>query len=59
MKKKCLICEEEAQYAIKNTKDYYCKECAEEQFGDITYLVSFAQKEEKLMDSEPVEEHRT
>lgn len=39
MKRKCLICEEEAQYAIKDTKDYYCKECATEQFGDITYLI--------------------
>lgn len=39
MKRKCLICEEEAQYAIKDTMDYYCKECATEQFGDISYLI--------------------
>ena len=24
--KKCLICKEEAKFAIKDTKDYYCKE---------------------------------
>jgi hypothetical protein len=40
MSKRCLICEQEATYAIKNTKDYYCKECAQDQFGDISYLVS-------------------
>lgn len=39
MPKKCLICEEEATFAIKDTNDYYCKECAEEQFDDTSYLV--------------------
>ncbi|MFA6888978.1 MAG: hypothetical protein WC254_05790 [Candidatus Woesearchaeota archaeon] len=38
--KKCLICEEKASFAIKDSQDYYCKECAEEQFGDISYLVT-------------------
>ena len=37
--KKCLICEEEAKFAIKSTNDYYCEECAQDQFGDISYLV--------------------
>lgn len=47
--KRCLICEKEARFAIKNTKDYYCEECAEDQFGDISYLVKIeeaAQKQE-------------
>ncbi len=39
MTKKCIICEDKAQYAIKNTKDYYCQECASEQFKDISYLI--------------------
>lgn len=48
--KKCLICEEEAKFAIKNTKDYYCEECAQDQFGDISYLVKIdevSQQQEK------------
>ena len=39
MSKRCLICEQQAKYAIKSTKDYYCEECAQDQFGDISYLV--------------------
>ena len=34
-----MICEEEARFAIKDTKDYYCEECATDQFGDISYLI--------------------
>ena len=47
--KKCLICEEEAKFAIKHTKDYYCEECAQDQFGDISYLVKIEEvtKQEK------------
>ncbi len=40
MPKKCVICKEEALFAIKNTNDFYCKDCAEEQFDDVSYLVS-------------------
>lgn len=39
MPKKCIICEEEAIFAIKDMNDYYCKDCAEEQFEDVSYLV--------------------
>ncbi len=42
--KKCLICEEEAKFAIKHTKDYYCEECAQDQFGDISYLVKIGEE---------------
>ncbi len=45
--KKCLICEEEAKFAIKNTKDYYCEECAQDQFGDISYLVKIEEAVEQ------------
>ena len=47
--KKCLICEEEAKFAIKSTNDYYCEECAQDQFGDISYLVKIEEvtKQEK------------
>jgi hypothetical protein len=40
MSKKCILCEDAANLAIKATADYYCKECAEEQFGDLDCLVS-------------------
>lgn len=38
MPKKCIICGAEAKYAIKGTSDYYCEECAEENFSDISLL---------------------
>jgi|TARA_B100002003_G_C13956999_1_gene463717 hypothetical protein len=38
MPKKCIICDKEAQYAIKESSDYYCEGCAEENFGDISCL---------------------
>lgn len=36
--KKCLICEKQAEYCIKDSSDYYCKECTEDHFGDLSYL---------------------
>lgn len=59
MKKQCLICEEEeAQYAIKDSKDYYCKDCATEQFGDISYLVPIEEKNAKKTAIEKLEENQ-
>ncbi len=40
MPKKCIICDEEAKFKIKDTPDYYCQECAEESFADLTVLQS-------------------
>ena len=40
MAKKCIICQDPAAFAIKATNDYYCKECAENQFEDVTFLIS-------------------
>jgi len=39
MGKKCIICHEEAVYKIKDTSDYYCEQCAEENFSDLKMLV--------------------
>ena len=36
--KKCIICGSEAAFSIKATSDYYCQDCAEEHFDDISYL---------------------
>ena len=38
MGKKCIICEDDAQFCIKNTSDFYCYECAQENFSDIELL---------------------
>ncbi|MBS3168897.1 hypothetical protein J4210_00285 [Candidatus Woesearchaeota archaeon] len=48
MSKKCIICNAEAGYMIKDTSDYYCGECAEEHFGDITLLVKMEAEAQKL-----------
>ena len=39
MPKKCFICGQPAQYFIKDSSDYYCEECAVENFGDVSMLV--------------------
>ena len=40
MSKKCSVCQEQtAKFAIKDSSEYYCKECADENFGDISLLV--------------------
>lgn len=37
--KTCFICEKEkAEYVIKGTDDFYCKDCAEDAFGDLELL---------------------
>ncbi len=38
MPKKCIICEDEAEYGIRGTSDYYCKKCAKENFADLGLL---------------------
>jgi hypothetical protein len=37
--KRCILCGSKAQFGIKNSNEYYCKECAEMQFGDLGYLI--------------------
>ena len=48
MAKKCIMCGEEAKYCIKDTSDYYCEECAEENFGDVSMLIKVEEKAQKL-----------
>jgi len=38
MGKKCIICGKPAEYCIKGSSEFYCKECAEENFSDIELL---------------------
>ena len=49
MAKKCIICEEkEAKLQIKDSKESYCEECAEESFGDISVLVRIEEEAKRL-----------
>jgi hypothetical protein len=48
MAKKCNICGKEAKYLVKDSRDFYCEECAEEQFGDIAMLVRVEDQAVKL-----------
>lgn len=38
MPKKCILCEDKATFVVKDTNNYYCLECASEQFSDISLL---------------------
>lgn len=48
MTKKCIVCTEEAAYKIKDTSDYYCSECAQEHFADLTLLVKVEEEAQRL-----------
>ncbi len=57
MGKKCTVCDAEARYKIKDTSDYYCQECAQENFADLSLLVKVEEEaqhsKEFLKDQEP------
>jgi len=48
MGKKCIICNEEASYRIRDISDYYCQDCAEENFGDLSVLVKVEEEAQAL-----------
>lgn len=48
MTKKCTICNKPAVYRIKDTPDFYCNDCAEENFGDVNMLVKVEEEAQKL-----------
>lgn len=48
MSKKCIICGEEAEFCVKGTSDYYCEECAEENFSDLTLLQKLEEEAKRL-----------
>ena len=47
MKKRCTVCTEEAQYNIKDTSEFYCLECAEENFADLDMLIKLDDHSDK------------
>lgn len=48
MGKKCIVCDAEAAYKIKDTSDYYCQECAQENFADLSLLVKLEEETQRL-----------
>ena len=48
MNKKCVVCDAEAKYKIKDTSEFYCIECAEEHFGDLKMLVTLEDEARRL-----------
>ncbi len=48
MPKKCHICSQEAEFKIKDTNDFYCKDCAIEHFGDLSYLKTIEEEAQLL-----------
>jgi hypothetical protein len=50
MAKKCIICDKEAEFKIKNSNESYCNDCAEEHFGDVSLLVRVEEEAQKLKD---------
>ncbi len=50
MGKRCIVCGEEAVYRIKDTSDFYCTECAQENFADLTMLLKVEEEVTRLKD---------
>jgi hypothetical protein len=50
MAKKCIICGGDAKLQIKGTSDFYCDECAADNFDDLNVLVSVEEKAKKVKD---------
>lgn len=48
MTKKCIVCDADASYKIKDTSDYYCEECAKENFADINLLITVEEEARRL-----------
>jgi uncharacterized Zn ribbon protein len=51
MAKKCIICDAEATYRIKDSTEFYCNECAAENFNDLSYLKKVAEEAERLKEA--------
>ncbi|HLD00966.1 MAG TPA: hypothetical protein VJC39_04430 [Candidatus Nanoarchaeia archaeon] len=50
MTKKCIVCSAEARYKIKDTSDFYCQECAQENFSDLDMLLKIEEEVQRLKD---------
>ncbi len=50
MPKKCMICDAKASFVVKGTHDFFCEECAKENFGDLSVLVAVEEKAAAIKD---------
>jgi len=48
MPKKCIICGVDAMFQIKDTSDYYCEDCAQDNFSDLDLLEKVEESAKKL-----------
>lgn len=48
MVKKCIICHEEAGYKIKDSSEYYCEDCAKDNFSDLDLLITVEEEAQRL-----------
>ena len=48
MSKRCHICGQQAEFKIKDSNDFYCKDCAIEHFGDLSYLNTIEEEAQLL-----------
>ena len=54
MSKKCILCDDAASFAVKDTNNYYCADCASEQFSDLSLLQKISEERKvskELVDS--------
>lgn len=58
MAKKCTLCDAEARYMVKDSSEYYCDECALENFSDVGVLQpieNIDKKSERLVEQKEEE----
>ena len=48
MVKKCVMCEDSAKYKIKDSSDYYCIDCAQDNFSDLSILIKVEEEAKRL-----------
>ncbi|MCX6708003.1 MAG: hypothetical protein NT001_07800 [Candidatus Woesearchaeota archaeon] len=48
MAKKCIICGSKAELCVKDSSEFYCSSCAEENFSDINMLVKIEEDAVRL-----------
>ena len=48
MAKKCIICDGEAEFKIKDSNEFYCQECSEEHFADLSLLQKIEEEAQAL-----------
>tara|TARA_B100002003_G_scaffold33264_1_gene28412 strand:- start:416 stop:604 length:189 start_codon:yes stop_codon:yes gene_type:complete len=48
MAKKCIICDGDASFLIKDSNESYCETCAKEYFSDLTLLQTVDEESAKI-----------